>query len=58
MHDRRLAAILLSEIAPAAEEAIPALLEAANDEDDGVSEMVVSALDQIDLAQGGEAEAA
>lgn len=51
VHDRKLAALTLGEIGPAAEDAVPALLDAANDEDDGVSEMAIWALEQIDLVE-------
>ena len=57
MHDRRLAALTLGEIGPVAEEAISALLEAADDDDEGVAEMAIWALEQIDPADD-EAEAA
>lgn len=51
VHDRKLAALTLGEIGPSAEEAVPALLDAANDEDDGVSDMAIWALEQIDLVE-------
>lgn len=51
VHDRKLAALTLGEFGPAAEAAIPVLLNAANDEDDGVSDMAIWALEQIDLAE-------
>jgi HEAT repeat protein len=52
IHDRKLAATTLGQIGPVAEEAIPALLHAANDEeeDDAVSQLACWALEQIDLA--------
>jgi len=49
VHDRKLAALTLGEIGPAADEAVPALLAAADDEDEGVSDMAVWALEEIDL---------
>ena len=51
VHDRKLAALTLGEIGPAAEEAVPALLEAADDENEGVSEMAIWALEKIDLTE-------
>ena len=51
VHDRRLAALTLGEIGPAAEDAIPALLEAVDDEDEGVVEMALAALEVIDGAE-------
>lgn len=48
IHDRRLAALTLMEIGPAAEEAVPSLLEATDDEDEGVVEMALAALEAID----------
>jgi hypothetical protein len=47
----------LGEIGPAAEEAIPDLFAAVDDQDESVAEMAEAALEQIDLAEG-EAEAA
>jgi len=59
IQDRRLAALTLGEIGPAAEEAIEPLLVAAEDEDDGVAEMALAALEQIDVFEDDEdAEAA
>ena len=49
VHDRKLAALTLGEIGPAAGDAIPDLLEAANDEDDDVSDLAIAALEEIDL---------
>jgi len=57
LHDRRLAALTLGEIGPAAEEAIPALFAAVDDEDESVAELAEAALEQIDVAED-EAEAA
>jgi len=57
VHDRKLAALTLGEIGPAAEEAIPALFIAVDDDDEGVSEMAEWALEEIDIVEG-EAEAA
>lgn len=54
VHDRKLAALTLGEIGPCGEDAVTALLDAANDEDDGVSEMAIWALEQIDLADAQE----
>jgi HEAT repeat protein len=48
---RKLAASTLGQIGPVASEAIPALLEAANDEDDGLADMATWALEEIDLAE-------
>lgn len=50
VHDRKLAALTLGEIGPAAEDALPALFTAADDKDDGVAEMALWALEEIDLA--------
>lgn len=47
--DRKLAAWTLGEIGPAAEEAVPALLDAVNDENRSVFDMAFWALEQIDL---------
>jgi HEAT repeats len=58
MHDRRLAALTLGELGPAAEEAIPALLEAADDEDDGVFEMAVWLWSRSTWPKDGEDEVA
>jgi len=57
VHDRRLAALTLGKIGPAAEGAITGLFDAVDDEDDSVSEMAEAALEQIDVAEG-ETEAA
>jgi HEAT repeat protein len=57
---RKLAALTLGQIGPAAVEAIPALFNAANDdEDEDVSDLAMWALEEIDLAdEEPEAEAA
>lgn len=57
IHDRKLAALTLGEIGPAAEEAIPALFAAVDDEDESLAEMAEEALQQIDLVDD-DAEAA
>lgn len=57
LQDRKLAALTLGEIGPAAEEALPALFAAADDEDEGLAELAVWALEEIDLIET-EAEAA
>jgi hypothetical protein len=57
IQDRKLAALTLGEIGPIAEDAIPALFAAADDEDEGLSELAVWALEEIDLIEN-EAEAA
>lgn len=54
VQDRKLAATTLGKIGPVAAEAIPALLEAATDEDDGVADLAVRALEEIDLADTDE----
>jgi len=51
IHDRKLAALTLGEIVPAAEEAIPALFAAVEDEDESLAEMAEEALEQIDLVE-------
>jgi HEAT repeat protein len=51
VHDRKLAALTLGEIGPAAEEAIPSLFAAADDDDEGVSEMAEWALEEIDVVE-------
>jgi HEAT repeat protein len=53
--DRKLAATTLGQIGPVAAEAVPALLEATNDEDEGVVDLAIAALEEIDLADEGEA---
>lgn len=59
MQDRKLAATTLGTIGPVASEAVPALLEATNDEDEGVADLAIQALEEIDLADDEpEAEAA
>ena len=47
--DRQLAALTLGEIGPAAEDAVPALLAAAYDDDEQLSAAALEALDHIDL---------
>jgi len=54
VHDRKLAALTLGEIGPAAEEAVPSLLEAADDDDQGVCDMAILALEEIDLTSASE----
>ena len=49
--DRKLAATVLGQIGPAAVEAVSALLDAANDEDEGVSDVAVWALERRDTGQ-------
>jgi HEAT repeat protein len=59
VQDRKLAATTLGQIGPVASEAVPALLEAANeDEDEGDSVLAMWALEEIDLADEEQAEAA
>lgn len=49
VHDRKLAALTLGEIGPAAAFAVAPLLDATGDEDEDVADMAVWALEQIDL---------
>lgn len=51
VHDRKMAALTLGEIGPVAEAAVPALLDAAKEDDEGVSDLAIWALEQIDLAE-------
>jgi HEAT repeat protein len=48
--DRKLAATTFGQLGPVASDAVPALLEAANDEEEGVADMALWALEEIDLA--------
>jgi HEAT repeat protein len=54
IHDRKIAALTLGAIGPVAEEAVPALLAAVEDEDDGLAEIAEAALEQIDLIEADE----
>jgi HEAT repeat protein len=57
LQDRKLAATTLGEIGPSAEEAVPLLLELTNDEDEGLADVAMWALEEIDIADT-DAEAA
>jgi HEAT repeat protein len=57
IHDRKLAALTLGEIGPAAQDAIPALFAAVEDDDDSLAELAEEALEKIDLVDE-DAEAA
>src|SRR5579859_6885253 len=54
VQDRKLAATTLGQIGPVASDAVPSLLEAANDDDEGVSDLAIWALEEIDLADADE----
>lgn len=53
VHDRRLATLTLGEIGPIAGQAIPALVAAVHDADEGVADMASWALEQIDPTSTG-----